>query len=91
MYLVTGPRPDLTFAISCLSQFSSAPNKTHLAAVKRCLRYIKGTRNLAIVFPFHHDLYVAGFSDSDYGKCVDTRRSVSGQIFRLGLFTISWR
>jgi hypothetical protein len=91
MYLVTGTRPDLTFAISCLSQFSSAPNKSHVAAVKRCLRYIKGTRNLALVFPYHDDFYVAGFSDSDYGNCVDTRRSVSGYIFRLGLSTISWR
>jgi hypothetical protein len=91
MYLVTGTRPDLTFAISCLSQFSFAPNKSHVAAVKRCLRYIKGTRNLALVFPSHDDFYVAGFSNSDYGNCVDTRRSVSGYIFRLGLSTISWR
>jgi hypothetical protein len=91
MYLVTGTRPDLTFAISCLSQFSSAPNKSHVVAVKRCLRYIKGTRNLGLVFPYYDDFYVAGFSDSDYGNCVDTRRSVSGYIFSLGLSTISWR
>jgi hypothetical protein len=91
MYLVTGTRPDLTFAISCLSQLSSAPNKTHVAAVKRYLRYIKGTRNLGLVFPYHDDFYVAGFSDSDYGNCGDTRRSVSGYIFRLRLSTMSWR
>jgi hypothetical protein len=91
MYLVTGTRPDLTFAISYLSQFSSAPNKSHVAAVKRCLRYIKGTRSLALVFPYHDDFYVAGFSDSDYGNCVDIRRLVSGYIVYLGLPTISWR
>jgi hypothetical protein len=78
MYLVTGTRPNLTFAISCLSQFSSAPNKSHVAAVKRCLRYIKGTRNLALLFPYYDDFDIAGFSDSDYGNCVDIRRSVSG-------------
>jgi hypothetical protein len=62
MYLVTGTRPNLTFAISCLSQFSSAPNKSHVAAIKRCLRYIKGTRNLALVFPYHDDFYVASLA-----------------------------
>jgi hypothetical protein len=44
MYLVTSTRPDLTFAISFLAQFSSAPNKQYVAAVKHCLRYIKGTQ-----------------------------------------------
>jgi hypothetical protein len=91
MYLVTGTRPDLTFAISCLLQFSSAPNKSPVTAVKRCFRYITRTRNLALVFPYHDDFYIAGFSDSDYGNCVDTRRSVSGYIWCLGLSTISWR
>jgi hypothetical protein len=81
MYLVTGTRPELTLAVSCLLQFSSAPNNTHVAAVKCCLWYIKGTRNLALVFPYHDDFYVAGFSDSDYGTCVDTGRLVSGYIF----------
>jgi hypothetical protein len=42
------------------------------------------------VFLYHDDFYVAGFSDSDYGNCVDIGRSVSAYIFRLGLSTISW-
>jgi hypothetical protein len=91
MYLVTSIQPDLTFPISCLSQFSSTPNKSHVAAVKRCLQSIKGILNVALVFPYHVDFYVAGFSDSDYDNCVDTQRSVSGYIFCLGLSTISWQ
>jgi hypothetical protein len=80
MYLVTGTRPDLTFPISILTQLSSPPNKQHVAAVKRCLRYIKRTRHLTLLF-FHGILmFITRFSDSDYGNCIDSRRSVSGYL-----------
>jgi hypothetical protein len=41
MYLVTGTRPDLTSAISCLTQFSSALNKQYVVALKCYLPYIE--------------------------------------------------
>jgi hypothetical protein len=91
MYLVTGTWPDLTFAISFLAQFSSAPNKQHVIAVKCCLRYIKGTQHLTLLFPYSSEMFIAGFSDPDYGNCIDSRQSVSGHLFKLQNSTISWR
>jgi hypothetical protein len=41
MYPVTGARPDLSFVISSLAQFFSAPNKQHVAALKRYLQISK--------------------------------------------------
>jgi hypothetical protein len=32
-----------------------------------------------------------GYSDSDYGNCLDTRQSISGNLFRLNNSTICWR
>lgn len=43
MYLSVYTRPDLSFALSCLSQFNSDPRVIHMAALKRILRYLKGT------------------------------------------------
>ena len=47
MYLA---RPDIAFAVGTLARFSSKPNQTHWTAAKRALRYLKGTRDLGIIF-----------------------------------------
>jgi hypothetical protein len=41
-------RPDLTFAVGYLSRFMEAPYVDHLAAVKRILRYVAGTRDYGL-------------------------------------------
>lgn len=42
MYL-TITRPEITFAVNKLCQYSSAPRSSHLKAVYKVLQYIKGT------------------------------------------------
>lgn len=91
MYLVTGSRPDLVYAVTFLSQFCHAPNQQHLKAAKRVLRYVKGTRTLCLKYPYNSGIYVEGYSDSDYGNCLDTRRSISGYIFKVGKCVVAWR
>jgi hypothetical protein len=66
MYLVTCTRPDLAYPVSYLSQFLAGPSKTHLAAAKRLLRYIKGTKDMTLRFPFsdsigNHSGRILGF------------------------------
>ena len=43
MYLSVSTRPDISFALSCLSQFSKNPRIMHMNALKRVFRYLKGT------------------------------------------------
>lgn len=43
-YLAIATRPDISFAVSCLRQFSNAYGKAHWNAAKRVLRYLKGIR-----------------------------------------------
>lgn len=40
---LTISRPDITFVVGIVSRFMQKPKKPHLEAVKRILRYIKGT------------------------------------------------
>jgi hypothetical protein len=91
MYAVIGTRPDLAFTVTLLSQFSSCPNATHMGAAKRVLRYLKGSRERKLFYPYQHQLSIEGFSDSDYGADATTRRSTSGYIFKIAGCTISWR
>ncbi len=50
MYAILGTRPDLAFAVSVVSRYSSRPNDSHWQAVKRFFRYIKGTLDLQLTF-----------------------------------------
>jgi hypothetical protein len=42
MWLIS-VRPDLSYAIKELSRHSSLPTPVHVLALKRCLKYLKGT------------------------------------------------
>jgi hypothetical protein len=88
MYLVTGTRPDLAYTITHLSQCNSI---THLTAAKRVRRYLQGTNDRHIFYPWNNQLKMTTYTDASYGNCLDTRRSFSGYIFQLGNTTISWR
>jgi hypothetical protein len=37
------------------------------------------------------EIILEGYIDSDYGKCLDTRQSISGNLFRFNNSTIYWR
>ena len=93
IYLMIATRPDISYVVTKLSQFMAKPNKNHLSAAKRALRYIKGTSNHGLKFSkVDVPLYLTGFSDSDWGSSEDCK-SISGYCFQLQLCgpLISWK
>lgn len=90
LYLTT-TRPDITFVVQQLSQFLSQPTELHFKAAHRVLHYLKGSPGKGLSFPRSAPLHLSGFSDSDWGGCPDSRKSVSGYFFFLGSSLISWR
>ncbi|XP_039136403.1 uncharacterized mitochondrial protein AtMg00810-like [Dioscorea cayenensis subsp. rotundata] len=83
-------RPDLGFAVSLLSRYMNAPTKTHMGVMKRILRYISGTIELGIQYTHVSEFGLVGFVDSDWGACIDDRRSTTGWVFSLGSGSIAW-
>jgi hypothetical protein len=64
MYAMLGSRPDIAFAVSIVSRFASNPTAEHITAVKRILRYLKGTLNYQLTY--RGDLQaLTGYSDAD--------------------------
>ena len=43
MYAMMCTRPDICFAVDMVSRYQSNPGPVHWKAVKRILRYLKGT------------------------------------------------
>jgi transposase InsO family protein len=90
MYLALGTRPDLSYAVGFLARFSSEPRESHWAAVKRILRYVRGTTNLGLVYERGGLATLEGFVDADWAGDKSDRKSTSGFGFAFGGALISW-
>ena len=49
-YLVTGTRPDLSFAINYLSRFMHNPSLMHWKSLQRVMLYLKHTSNYGLTY-----------------------------------------
>jgi hypothetical protein len=84
-----GSRPDIAFAVSCVSRYASNPTHDHMEAVRRIFLYLQGTINYELTF--QGDLRsLQGYSDSDWAGDSATSRSTAGFIFNIGSGAISW-
>src|SRR5882757_5522403 len=68
MYAMLGTCPDLSFAVTKLSQFGSNPTDQHFKAAKHVLRYLSATQNYRLQFGLINDNKITGYSDSDWCK-----------------------
>ncbi|XP_062112968.1 secreted RxLR effector protein 161-like [Humulus lupulus] len=93
MYAMVCTRPDLAQAMSIVSKFISNPEESHWEALKWILRYVKGTLDVGLIYDsrFTNKDEVAGYVDSDYAGCLDTRRSTTGYVFTAQNGCISWK
>ncbi|GAU38555.1 hypothetical protein TSUD_320270 [Trifolium subterraneum] len=90
LYL-THTRPEISYAVSKLSQFLDSPTDAHMLAGLHILRFLKNHPGQGLFFSSSSSLTLKGFSDSDWGACPDTRRSTTGFCFFLGSSLISWK
>ncbi|KAJ9561586.1 hypothetical protein OSB04_006746 [Centaurea solstitialis] len=89
MYL-TASRPDFMFATCVCARYQAKPKESHLAAVKRIFRYLKGTPYYGLWYPKGLGFELQAYSDADYGGCNMDRKSTSGHIQLLGNKLVSW-
>nr|GEY74359.1 uncharacterized mitochondrial protein AtMg00810-like [Tanacetum cinerariifolium] len=89
LYL-TASRPDLQFAICMCARYQARPTEKHVHAVKRIVRYLRGTVHRGIWYPKDSSVALTAFVDADHAGFQDTRRSTSGSVQFLGERLISW-
>ena len=90
MYAMMCTRPDICYAVGLISRFQSNPGQKHWMAVKRILRYLKGTLDYMLCYQGKKDLRLIGYSDADWRGDVDQCKSSSGYAFLLNDSTILW-
>ncbi|KAM0996393.1 hypothetical protein ACFX2C_006406 [Malus domestica] len=86
---LTFTRPDIAFSVHQVCQFMQTPMNAHFTAVKRILRYLKGTMHFGITYS-PGDLSLKAFSDADWAGDPNDRRSTTGLVVFLGNNPISW-
>lgn len=61
-------RPDLSYAVSVMSQFLHNPSTQHTEAVHRIFQYLKSSPGKGILFSKNGHLSVEGYTDSNYER-----------------------
>ena len=95
LYASTSTRPDIANAVRCVAKFMQNPGKQHWTAVKRILRYVKGTLNTKLrlgpgIGGTMAPATLVGYCDADYAGDDTNGRSTTGFIFSLGPAAVSW-
>lgn len=105
MYVAMMTRPDISYAVAKLSQYSTNPSGAHMGALRQVYRYLSGTTGWGLTYlEERHDMSrcpdgtqnpdeqrVCGYSDADFAGDVDTRRSTSGMLFNINRTAVMWK
>ncbi|GJW17755.1 ribonuclease H-like domain-containing protein [Tanacetum coccineum] len=87
---LTFTRPDLSYAVQQLCLYMHDPREPHLNAMKRVLRYLRGTTNLGLQLFWSTTSQLIAYSVADWAGCPATRWSTSGYYVFLGDNLLTW-
>jgi len=84
-------RPDIAFFVNKLAQFMQRPTTTHLTALKRIMRYLKGTIFHGLLLQKPTSSALIAYSDADWAGNKDGYTSTSAHLVYYGPNLISWK
>jgi hypothetical protein len=99
LYLSTNTRPDITYAVSQVARFTHDPKQSHAQAVKRIVRYLKGTQDKGTIMKPDGTLAINCMSDADFAGLFkhepmnekSSAKSRMGWIISLGGCPLIWK
>ncbi|GKE78221.1 hypothetical protein Tco_1544341, partial [Tanacetum coccineum] len=77
MYL-TSSRPNIMFVVCACARYQVNPKVSHLHAVKRIFRYLKGQPKLGLWYLKDSPFDLVAYTDSDYAGASLDRKSTTG-------------
>ncbi|GKC24499.1 hypothetical protein Tco_1026649 [Tanacetum coccineum] len=83
-------RPDIMFGVCLCARFQEVPKTSHLEAVKRIFRYIKGTTYLGLWYRKGTGIETIVYADSDHARDYVDRKSTSAVCIFMGCCLTSW-
>ena len=90
MYATQCTRPDIAFAVSKVSRFTSNPSIDHWKAIGRVLGFLKKTKDLGLQYS-KFPAILEGYTDASWISSLGDNKSTTGWVFILGGGAISWK
>ncbi|XP_050916006.1 secreted RxLR effector protein 161-like [Lathyrus oleraceus] len=89
LYLMAS-HPDIMFSVCLCARFQANPKESHITAVKRIMKYLKGTTNVGLWYPKDSICNLVGYFNADYAGSKTDQKSTSGICHILGNALVSW-
>ncbi|GJR85977.1 ribonuclease H-like domain-containing protein [Tanacetum coccineum] len=87
---LTFTRPDLSYFVQQVCLYMHDLREPHFAALKRILRYVRGTVDFGLQLYASATTSLVGYTNVDWAGCPSTRRSTLGYYVFLGDNLLSW-
>ena len=90
-YLCMCTRPDISLPLKILSRHTKKFGKRHVAWAKHLLRFLRGTKSQGLTYRSGFPLYIQIFTDASHASDIDTRRSITSVVIKVGGNTVYWK
>lgn len=90
LHYVVHSRSDIAHAIGIVARFQKNPNESHMRTTKRIFRYLKGTIDYGLWYPYARDFYLEVYAYANQVGNVDDKKSTSDGAFFLGRRLVAW-
>ncbi|GKF12360.1 ribonuclease H-like domain-containing protein, partial [Tanacetum coccineum] len=87
---LTFTRPDISYAVQQICLYMHDPRDPHFTALKRILRYVRGTIDHGLQLHVSPTSQLTAYTDANWAGCPVTRRSTSGYYVFLCDNLLSW-
>ena len=89
LYL-TASRPGISYSVGVCARYQANPKESHMIALKRIIKYVKTTANFGVWYNKDTNDVLTRYSEADWAKNADDRKSTSGGWFYVGNNLVSW-
>ena len=89
LYL-TASRLDISYSVGVYARYQSNPKESHMIALKRIIKYVKITADFGVWYSKDTNDVIAGYSDVDWARNADDRKSTLRGCFYVGNNLVSW-
>jgi hypothetical protein len=89
IFVMVCTRPDIAQVVGAASRYMTNPSIEHWNTIKRILRYIKGTLNVALCYG-GSEFTVRGYVNSDFAGDLEKRKFTTGYVFIIAGGAVSW-
>ncbi|GJY30360.1 ribonuclease H-like domain-containing protein [Tanacetum coccineum] len=90
---LTITRPVIAYTVSSLSQFMHSPLKSHLKTALKVIKYLESSlgKGINVIKSSASSIDLNAYTDADWTRCTDTRRSVTGFCIFMNGSLLSWK